>query len=435
MHQAYRHLIIYRDIASDSILARLSEVTAAFSDGRRDDLVPAIYSAIHRLLDLATRYGFNRNLWQDYLAYLLATTETPFSLACEKRGARDGSVNHLAMHDFHLFREMFHYDFSPMEQALNIDCFSQITHYQALGKDSTHYNRSVSEKVRALSDQLAAAASDQAYFEIITDFYRDHGVGLLGLNRAFRLVRHDQQVSLEPVTNPSSVRLNDLIGITSQKQRLCDNTEAFLQGRPANNLLLHGDSGTGKSSCIKAILNEYADRGLRIIEVYRHQFPDLAQILAMVKNRNYRFIIYMDDLSFEEFETDYKYLKAIIEGGLEMTPDNVLIYATSNRRHLIRETWQDRTDQQSNDVFHSDTVEEKIALVSRFGVTIYFPRPSDQEYLDIVRGLAARYPDMIIPEEELLEKAKKWGQWHGRISGRRAHQFINDLRGQEDEAE
>ncbi|NCC48481.1 MAG: DUF815 domain-containing protein, partial [Clostridia bacterium] len=106
-----------------------------------------------------------------------------------------------------------------------------------------------------------------------------------------------------------------------------------------------------------------------------------------------------------------------------------------NRRHLIRETWQDRTDQQSNDVFHSDTVEEKIALVSRFGVTIYFPRPSDQEYLDIVRGLAARYPDMIIPEEELLEKAKKWGQWHGRISGRRAHQFINDLRGQEDEAE
>lgn len=432
MHQAYRHLIIYRDIADDSILARIADITAAFTENRRDDLIPVIYTEIHRLLDLATRYGFNHNLWQDYLAYLLATTETPFSLACEKRGARDGSVNQLALHDFHLFRRLFHYDFHPMEQALGITCFSQITHYQSLGKNSTQFNRSVSEKVRALSDQLAAAASDQAFFEIITGFYRDHGVGLLGLNRAFRLARHKDQVSLEPVTNPSGIHLTDLIGIGTQKQRLCQNTEAFLQGRPANNLLLHGDSGTGKSSCIKALINEYADQGLRVIEVYRHQFADLAHVLAIVKKRNYRFIIYMDDLSFEEFETDYKYLKAIIEGGLEMTPDNVLIYATSNRRHLIRETWQDRKDQADNDVFHSDTVEEKIALVSRFGVTIYFPRPSDQEYLEIVRGLAAQHPDITLPEDQLLEKARQWGLWHGRISGRRAQQFISYLRGHAD---
>ncbi len=115
-----------------------------------------------------------------------------------------------------------------------------------------------------------------------------------------------------------------------------DNTRDFVEGRPANNVLLFGDSGTGKSSSIKAILNEYYDQGLRMIEIYKHQFRDLSSVIAQVKDRNYKFIIYMDDLSFEEFEIEYKYLKAVIEGGLEKKPDNVLIYATSNRRHLIR---------------------------------------------------------------------------------------------------
>ena len=162
----------------------------------------------------------------------------------------------------------------------------------------------------------------------------------------------------------------------SPRKKLIDNTEAFVQGRKANNCLLFGDAGTGKSSSIKGILNQYYDQGLRIIEAYKHQFQDLNEVIAQIKNRNYRFIIYMDDLSFEEFEIEYKYLKAVIEGGLEKKPDNVLIYATSNRRNLVRERATDKLEiADDNDLHSSDTVQEKLSLVYRFGVRIYFGKP------------------------------------------------------------
>jgi predicted AAA+ superfamily ATPase len=246
----------------------------------------------------------------------------------------------------------------------------------------------------------------------------------------FRLKNSESEVELEPITNTVEVYLRDLVGYEYQKKMLVDNTEAFIQGRKANNLLLHGDSGTGKSTCIKALLNEYQDSGLRIIEMYKHQFKDLSTVITMIKNRNYRFIIYMDDLSFEEFEIEYKYLKAVIEGGLEITPDNVLIYATSNRRHLIKETWSDRKDATNeNEIHHSDTVEEKMSLVNRFGVTINFMKPSQKEYLEIVKGIAKNYPEITLSEDELVKEAYQWGAWHGNISGRRAQQFINHLLG------
>ena len=145
-----------------------------------------------------------------------------------------------------------------------------------------------------------------------------------------------------PIVNSSSVVLDDIVGYDSQKQQLIENTEAFVEGRKANNVLLFGESGTGKSTSIKAILNRYYKDGLRMIEIYKHQFQDLNSVIAQIKDRNYKFIIYMDDLSFEESELEYKYLKAVIEGGLEIKPDNVLIYATSNRRHLVKETWEDQ---------------------------------------------------------------------------------------------
>ncbi len=194
-------------------------------------------------------------------------------------------------------------------------------------------------------------------------------------------------------------------------------------GRKANNCLLFGDSGTGKSTCIKAILNQYYDRGLRLIEIYKHQLQDLSSIIEQVKNRNYRFIIYMDDLSFEEFEIEYKYLKAVIEGGMEVRPDNVLIYATSNRRHLIRETWSDRSDMSRDELHHSDTMQ-----AARFGVTINFSSPSKKEFEEIVLGLAAEHPDIRLTNEELLMKANAWSVRNGGYSGRVAEQFITYLK-------
>lgn len=178
--------------------------------------------------------------------------------------------------------------------------------------------------------------------EHIVDFYKDFGVGKLGLHKAFRLEHKNpaQTTEIIPITRVAHVKLDDLVGYELEKKKLTDNTEAFLAGKPANNCLLFGDAGTGKSTCIKAILNQYYEKGLRIIEVYKHQFQDLNDVIAQIKNRNYKFIIYMDDLSFEDFEIEYKYLKAVIEGGLEKKPNNVLIYATSNRRHLIRESFR-----------------------------------------------------------------------------------------------
>lgn len=190
---------------------------------------------------------------------------------------------------------------------------------------------------------------------------------------------------------------------------------------------MFGDSGTGKSTSIKAIVNEFYKDGLRMIEIYKHQFKNLSDIIATVKNRNYKFIIYMDDLSFEEFEIEYKFLKAVIEGGVETKPENILIYATSNRRHLIKETWKDRNDMEVSEELHrSDTMEEKMSLVNRFGVTICYLKPSRQEFLDMVDSLAKK-AGLSIPRDELDLKANQWEMRHGGISGRTAQQFVNHL--------
>ena len=320
----------------------------------------------------------------------------------------------------------FDYDFTALEENLNLESFSVFTNYTAVDKNKQMYNRNVSEKVRTLSQALEAQTDSQGFFTVITDFYKAYGVGMFGLNKAFRIEEMgDNDMKFVPINNMEEVVLDDLIGYEYQKQQLVDNTEAFVQGKKANNVLLFGDSGTGKSTSIKAIVNQYYDQGLRMIEIYKHQFRYLSKIIASIKNRNYKYIIYMDDLSFEEHEIEYKFLKAVIEGGVETRPDNILINATSNRRHLIKETWNDRNDQNNaNDRHHSDTVEEKLSLVHRFGVTISYSKPSQKEYLEIVLALAKRV-NISMSEEELIAKAKIFEMEQGGLSGRTAQQFIN----------
>ena len=390
-----------------------------------DKLISDIYEQIKRILEVATDYGFDKNLWHNYLTFYLITNENPFSLTCEKVGANDGSVNEFAKNDFKVFMNLFNYDFRPIEDALGINCFSLISDYKAIVKKELMYNKNVSEKVQALSLKLETAKDENEFFNYVTDFYKAYGVGMFGLNKAFRVIGGDNGVTFTPINNMDKVMLDDLIGYEIQKKKLVENTEAFVQGRKANNALLFGDSGTGKSTSIKAIVNQYYDQGLRMIEIYKHQFKDLSNVIASIKNRNYKFIIYMDDLSFEEFEIEYKFLKAVIEGGVETKPDNILIYATSNRRHLIKETWNDRNDLESNNGLHrSDTIEEKLSLVNRFGCQINYSKPSQKEFFDIVIGLA-RKNNVKMTDEELMAEANKWELSHGGISGRTAQQFIN----------
>lgn len=431
MFREVSKLILYRELGEDSILTNLTEIFKSFESCRyrSEELITGIYTEVKKLLDLATTYGFDKNLWHNYLTFVLITNENSFSITSEKIGANEGTVNHFAKNDFQVFMNLFHYNFRPIEETLGIDCFSTLLNYKAIGKTERMYNKNVSEKVRALSDQLAAAENTDQFFDAVVNFYRDYGVGMLGLNKAFRIETSKDRLSFTPINNLEKVVLSDLTGYELQKKKLIDNTEAFVHGRAANNCLLYGDAGTGKSTSIKAILNQYYDQGLRMIEIYKHQFKYLSAIISHVKNRNYRFVIYMDDLSFEEFEIEYKYLKAVIEGGMETKPDNVLIYATSNRRHLIRETWSDRSDM-DDELHRSDTMQEKLSLVHRFGITINFSRPSQKEYYRIVINLAKKYPQITLSEKELCAEANKWELSHGGISGRTAQQFVNYLAGQ-----
>lgn len=398
----------------------------------KEDLTARVYKQIKRILVLGTSCAFDKNLWHNYLTYLLIMDENPFSLTCEKVGSKNGSVNHFAKNDFAAFRQLFDYDFSELEKALDVDCFTCITNYQAIDKPELMYNGNVSEKVRGLSAALENTDSVEAFFDEVTSFYKDIGVGAFGLNKAFRIHEIDgSRVEFNPINNMDAVVLDDLVGYELQKKKLIANTKAFVEGKKANNVLLFGDSGTGKSTSIKAIVNEFYKDGLRMIEIYKHQFRLLSQLIAQIKNRNYKFIIYMDDLSFEEDESDYKFLKAVIEGGVETKPDNILIYATSNRRHLIKETWRDRRDvEQDGDIHRSDTMEEKLSLANRFGVTIGYYKPSRQEYYDIVLELAQK-EGLSFEKDELLREADRWELNHGGISGRTARQFVNHMIGEQ----
>ena len=433
MYRETSKLLLYSNLGEDSILLRLSGIFFDWEQQKceKSALIRRIYVEIKRILDLATTYGFNTNLWHNYLTFVLITNENSFSLTCERAGASEGSVNHFARADFRIFKNLFDFDFTPIERDLGIDCFSVLSNYQAIPKKAQMYYRNVSEKVRALSAAIEQAKDENEIFDLVTAHYRDCGVGMFGLNRAFR-IRPAENGGVEfcAINNIDSVVLSDLIGYEYQKKELRGNTEAFVSGRSCNNMLLYGDAGTGKSTSVKAILNEYCDRGLRMIEIYKHQFGLLSEVIARVKNRNYRFMIFIDDLSFEEHEVEYKFLKAVIEGGVETKPDNVLICATSNRRHLIQETWKDRSDMEFNgDVHRSDTMEEKLSLAARFGCAINYNNPDRKQYHDIVKGIASRCGDLGLTEEQLLLEANKWEIRHGGVSGRTAQQFINYLAG------
>ncbi|MTK63888.1 MAG: ATP-binding protein [Methanobacterium sp.] len=435
MYHLTSKLVIYKNINKNSILFRLSDICQQLDNGDyvREDLISDIYIEINRLLDLSTQYGFDKNLWHNYLAFILAMAQNPFTLVSEKVGTNTGTVNRFVKNDYKIFKQLFDYDFSELENELDIDCFSIIQDYDAVVKSEQIFNKNVSEKVQDLSNSIENAKDEKELCTAVTDFYKLHGVGDIGLNKAFRVSKDENSNILCPITTTSDIKLDDLVGYESQKKELLQNTEAFVNRRKANNVLLYGDAGTGKSASIKAILNQYYDQGLRMIEVYKHEFKELPKIIETIKNRNYRFIIYMDDLSFEEFEIEYKYLKAVIEGGLETKPENVLIYATSNRRHLIRETWSDRSDMSEDELHRSDTVNEKISLAERFGVKIGYYNPQRKDYFNIVATLARRHPEITLTGEELELQASKWEIRHGGMSGRTAQQFIDSLLGNVDD--
>lgn len=426
-----QELIVYKNFEDGTLLDDMSFLMEHYKDEQEneEELAALFYDCIHRLIDMAGTYGFHGNLWHCYLANLLVNNENSYSKACEIRGEVEGTINQAALHDIVIFKELFDFDFTPVQERLKVPEYDLTTDYQVSSQESKVYNARICARICELADRFQADHTPQEMKNTLTDFYKEYGVGKFGLHKAFRIVHKEDGVHIEPILNIAHVKLSDLVGYELAKKKLVDNTEAFVNGKKANNCLMYGEPGTGKSSSIKGIVNEYYDKGLRIIEVYKHQFQDLNDVISQIKNRNYKFIIYMDDLSFEEFEIEYKYLKAVIEGGLEKKPENVLIYATSNRRHLVREKFSDK-EEREDDLHKGDTVAEKLSLVARFGVTIYFGSPDKKQFQMIVKTLAERY-GIEMEEETLLLEANKWELSHGGLSGRTAQQFIDYMLGQQ----
>ena len=399
-----------------------------------DDRVTGSASALAgKLAAFATEFGLSGNVWQQWLTYVLMMHDNAFTMACERRGVLpDSTLMLLAERDLGIFMELFRADDADFDEDEKV--LSMMLDYKAPydGECITEAGR----RIRELSLRLASAEDVKEFARALTEHYFKYGSGMYGLYKAFRVdpaAAAAGELKLVPVTDSADVTFDDLVGYESQKKTLKDNTEAFVSGSYANNVLLYGDSGTGKSTSIHALMHEYSDRGLRLIEVSKPDRDRLPQILSEIKKRNYRFILFLDDLSFEENESDYKELKAMLEGALETRSDKVLIYATSNRRHLIRETWGDRSDMEYNeDIHRSDTMEEKLSLASRFGVMIYYPKPGPREYLEIVRALAAR-KGIELKGQELEDAARKWELRHGGMSGRTASQLITWLDGTENE--
>lgn len=379
-------------------------------------------SAIGNLLEWGRDWGISGNLWHYCVAYAIAMNENAFSLSCERRPLQENSsITKIALKDMATIKAIFDYDLSSLAQV-DRDTFDLISDFRPFCDNP--YRKNCLSALTYLVEKLEKASDNTEFLRATADYYQNYGVGEWGLHSFFRI---DDNKGILPIDNSDRRQLSDLIGYELQKKQVVDNTLAFLQNRPANNVLLYGDGGTGKSSTIKAIVNEFGKDGLKIIEVYKHQFKSISNVISEVKDRNYKFIIYLDDLSFEEFEIEYKYFKAIIEGGLETKPDNVIIYATSNRRHLIKETWSDKDDMKmEGEVRRSDTLQEKLSLVSRFGLSIFYGSPNMQEFLEIVKALAKKQ-GVNIDEQTLEQKARQWEIRGGGKSGRSAQQFINSL--------
>ncbi len=358
--------------------------------------------------------------WQSHLAGRLLDDENPFSLGAERRELSPTVVEQ-TRRDLNTLRILFNLDAETLLGLVEMavpELKGVWTPWRDPEADVGKSRRS--ELRRDMARKLAASEDWGDRVETLTEHYTTHGAGTFGSHRAFRW----EDDGLRAVPHPDSVRLSDLIGYEKEREPLCRNTERLLAGLPSHHALLYGLPGTGKSSTVKAVLNEYAGVGLRLVELAKEDLGELPAVLEVLRGRGPRFILFIDDLSFEEHEVEYKALKALLEGSVEEPPGNVRLYATSNRRNLIRERFSDR--EEGDDVHERDTMQEKLSLVARFGLRLTFPSPDQKRYLEIVSGLV-RERGVKIPTGELEERALLWDRWHAGRSGRTARQFVDEL--------
>jgi uncharacterized protein len=416
MQRAIGGLFLYQDILNCEVGESLVVLLKAIACGER--------SQIDALICL-TAYGrFFRALatencsWEEYLIDRLLLAENPFSLQAQKLplDRLSPAIVNAARHDLQALHILYTYG-SYIPQWMEQIGGSQGKPIDWIASSRSTDNCSIV--------QILTTRNWGDLISHLAEYYRVFGVGILGEYRAF-----NWQNGLVGIAHPDRISLDELVGYDDQKAMLIRNTQALLAGKPALNILLYGGKGTGKSSLVKGLLNYFAGTQLRAIEVSKTDTRELPLILARIGDLPQKFIIFIDDLSFEADDDVFKALKAVLEGSMTARPQNVVVYATSNRRHLVREYFTDRPRPADADEIHMwDTTQEKLSFSDRFGITLTF-EPADQvKYLEIVRHLADS-AELPIDRDDLTARALQWATRHNGRSGRTARQFIDYLLGE-----
>lgn len=435
---AERKVIIYKSIVKDKLVQKclflLKEVLN--EDADLEELLSLYNDFTAEFIPLAADISIDgKHAWENYLLQLILADENIFTRQAELHELKDipAQITKLAVSDLRCLNALALFSAGLMREVLagkagvGKEMLDEIPDWEGI---CLYGKKNINQDKFKVYKQFYSAASWADCLKELCSYYRTNGVGIFGQNYAFRWISKNGDGELVGVRNIDSIQMGQLYEYEREQAKIIQNTEQFLRGYPANNVLLYGDRGTGKSSTVKALVNLFGKEGLRLIEIQKQDVSDFPEIIARLSDRPQKFILFIDDLSFTEQEGQYRELKAILEGGVEARPRNVLIYATSNRRHLVQETFSDREYTLENeDVRRMDTQQEKLSLADRFGITVTFAAPDQKRYLAIVEKLVEER-GLKIPLEELHQRALKWELSFNTRSGRTARQFVDFLEGQ-----
>ncbi len=425
MQRAIAGLFLYQDILECEVGRALVALLSAIANGDRSQGNALIcFTAYGRFFKALATQNCS---WEEFLIDRLLRAENPFSLQAQKTDLHQllPAIVSATQQDLQALYVLYtHGKYIPqwVQQLgnLNTQPISWLEHTPIVDGTSPMANRQL----------IVTALRTRNWGELVPDlatYYHQAGVGMFGEHRAFRW-----KSQLIGIPHPDRVQLFALVGYEAQKATLIKNTNSLLAGKPALNILLYGGKGTGKSSLIKGLLNYDPDSQLRLIEVSKSDLIDLPLILDLLTDLPQKFIIFVDDLSFEADDEAFKALKVVLEGSVTAKPENVVVYATSNRRHLVREYFADRPRPQDADDIHQwDTMQEKLSFSDRFGITLTFEPADQSKYLEIVRHLASSAKLSIAPDD-LTASALQWATRHNGRSGRTARQFVDYLLGEEE---
>jgi predicted AAA+ superfamily ATPase len=407
------------------------------------------------------RYQKNYSFYAT-IAYLTLSDDNPFTLAAEGEDNPPPVLSAVAKGDLSRLGRIAEFDIPGLGFHIaetirkgGLTAIAQNIEEESRVLWAAEGRQSLGEVPEPLGRIFPKNSNWGAALPSFTGYLRVNGAGLLGQYAFFRWI-HPEEIQpeffpepplLRPVLNPDRIELADLASYGEQRSLVVANTLRFLEGKPANNLLLYGDRGTGKSATVKAVCNEYAPRGLRLVEVSKEDLIRLPDILEILAVRALRFIVFIDDLSFETADDSFTTLKALLEGGVETRPPNVVVYATSNRRHLVRENLADRPTTamaaeaaSTGDMRAFDTMQEQFSLADRFGLTVVFAAPGQEEYLEIAEYVARRRgliragdPSPEAEEKRRLfrDNALRWERWFNGRSPRTAVQYVDWVAGGE----